>query len=260
MDRTPYQLPFTIDRVPAWRCPVCLTGHLTLDKKSLVIQETAASLKEHDHEAWEPDWIRSVFACVFQCSNENCREPVACSGVARVEHFEYEDEGGWFQSTEELLTPHYFYPPLVLMDIPKKCPETVAGYLYESFALFFVDAGAALNCARTAVEALLTALGVKRFTIVRGRQPANGKGAKRSINLHQRIQLLPPKYQEQKDLLLAVKWLGNAGSHDGGKATTADLRVAYDLLEHVLAEIYEGKGKKLKAVALKVNRRKGPAK
>ncbi|KWF02164.1 hypothetical protein WL80_28890 [Burkholderia ubonensis] len=118
--------------------------------------------------------------------------------------------------------------------------------------MYFADAGAALNCARTAVEALLTALGIKRFTL------ANGK--KRPINLHQRIQLMPPKYQEQKDLLLAVKWLGNAGSHSGHEPTMADVRVAYDLLEHALSEIYESKGKKLKAVASKVNKKKGPAK
>ncbi|MBY4733692.1 DUF4145 domain-containing protein [Cupriavidus pauculus] len=168
-----------------------------------------------------------------------------------MSQFEYEDEEfGWAQSVEELFTPHYFHPSLVLIDIPEKCPEKVGDHLRESFALFFSDAGAALNCARTAVEALLTALGIKRITVVKGKQ--------RPINLHQRIQLLPPKYQEQMDLLLAVKWLGNAGSHGGDKATTADVRVAYDLLEHVLSEIYEGKGKMLKAMAKKVNKKKGP--
>lgn len=253
MDRTPYQLPFTDVRVPAWVCPVCRVGHLTLDKDSLINQETAASLKDRDHDAWEPDWIRSVFVCVFKCNNAQCKEPVTCSGSGRVEHFEYEDEEyGWAQSAEEQFTPHYFHPALVLMDLPHACPEKVSAYLHESFALSFADPSAALNCVRTAVEALMTALGIKRFTIVKGKQ--------RSISLHQRIQLLPAKYQEQKDLLLAVKWLGNAGSHDGEKATTADVSVTYDLLEHVLSEIYEGKGKKLKAMAKKVNKKKGPLK
>nr|WP_318289464.1 DUF4145 domain-containing protein [Paraburkholderia sp. BL8N3] len=138
------------------------------------------------------------------------------------------------------------------MDIPAKCPDKVSEHLHESFALFFADPGAALNCARTAVEALMTALGVKRFMVVKGKQ--------RSINLHQRIQLLPPRYEDQKTLLLAVKWLGNAGSHDGDKAAFADVRIAYDMLEHVLSEIYDGKGKRLKAIAMKVNKKKGPVK
>lgn len=252
MDRTPYQLPFTVDRVPAWVCPACGTGHLTLDKKSLIKRETAASAAARAHEAWEPDWIRNVFACVFVCNNPGCTEQVACTGVGHADVVdEYEDEDrGWTRSIEEPLTPKYFHPPLVLMDVPSKCPEKVTGYLHESFALSFADPSAALNSARTAVEALMTALGIKRFAIVRGKQKA--------ISLHQRIQLLPTKYQEQKDLLLAVKWLGNAGSHDGEKATTADVSITYDLLEHVLSEIYEGKGKKLRAMAKKVNKKKGP--
>ena len=226
---------------------------MILQKESLINHESAASRREHDHEAWEPDWIRSVFACVFRCNNEACNEPVACSGAGRVNNFEGEDEElGWVQVSEDVFTPHYFFPSLVLMDLPKACPESVTEYLRESFALSFADPGAALNCARTAVEALMTALGIKRFALT--------KGKKRPLSLHQRLQLLPPKYQEQKDLLLAVKWLGNAGSHDGDKAATADVMLAYDLLEHVLSEIYEGKVKKLKAMAKKVNKKKGPAK
>jgi hypothetical protein len=59
-------------------------------------------------------------------------------------------------------------------------------------------------------------------------------------------------------MLFAVKWLGNAGSHDGEEANAGDVRTTYDLLEHALSEIYEAKGKKLKAVAKKVNKKKGP--
>lgn len=99
-------------------------------------------------------------------------------------------------------------------------------YFSESFTLCFANASAVLNYARTAIGDLLTIhLGVKRFAVV--------KGKLRPIYLRQRIRLLLWKCQEKKDLLLAVKWICNAGSHDGGKAMTADLRVAYDLLVHV---------------------------
>lgn len=248
MDRTPYQLPFSVNNIPAWRCPACLVGLLTLDKKSLVTQETAGSRKDRSHDEWEPDWIRSVFACIFQCNNGNCTETVACSGSGSVQWYEYYDEEDG--SAGERYTPHYFHPPLVLMDIPAKCPKNVADYLYESFALSFADPSAALNCARTAVEALMTALDIPHFTI------ANGK--KHRMSLHRRIEQLPADYQELKNLLLAVKWLGNAGSHDGEKPTTAHVISTYDLLEHVLSEIFEGKVKKLKELAEKVNEKKGP--
>jgi hypothetical protein len=251
MDRTPYQLTFSIDHVPAWVCPTCFSGHLTLNKKDMVKSETVESLREHKHEAWEPDWVRYVFSCTFKCSNPKCQEPIACTGVGRVNAFEYEDEEfGWAQSLDDNFTPQYFQPSLVLLDIPVSCPEEVRGHLAQSFALFFADPGASLNCARAAVEAFLTDRGIKRFTVERGKR--------RPISLHKRIQALPVKYRDFVDLLLAAKWLGNAGSHDGEPPTGADVRIMYDLLEHVLSEVYDGKGKKLKAMAKRVNKKRGP--
>ncbi|CAJ8191697.1 Uncharacterised protein [Burkholderia pseudomallei] len=253
MERTPYLLPFTRERVPAWICPVCRSGHLRLLKDTLAERESRASQKYRDHPDWEPDWIYGTFACVFECNNEHCKEFVSCAGKCNVAVADVlDDEYGWVQEQQESFKPLYFSPPLVLMDIPKGCPQTVQKHLQESFALAYADAGAALNCARAAIEAMLNDLGVKRFKI------QNGK--RRIISLHQRIENLPDKYDEQKQLLLAVKWLGNAGSHNGAEPDANDLRNAYDLLESVLAEIYEQRTKKLKAVAKKVNKKKGPAK
>ena len=39
-----------------------------------------------------------------------------------------------------------------------------------------------------------------------------------------------------------------------------DVMDAYELTEHILEEIYETKSKKLKAIAKKVNKKKGPSK
>lgn len=251
MDRTPFQLPFTENQVPKWPCPTCRVGHFALVPNTLVQKETPESVKEHDHEAWEPDWVRFVFSCIFECTNADCKELIACCGEGRVECFEYADEEfERAQSSVYLFVPRYFNPPLFLMDIPAGCPGSVVEHLSKSFALYFADPGAALNCARTAVEALLTSLGVKRFVVA--------KGKRRPVNLHQRIQLLPPKYDDLKEILLAVKWLGNTGSHDGDESAIGDVRTTYDLLEHALSEIYEEKGKKLKVLAKKVNKKKGP--
>jgi len=96
---------------------------------------------------------------------------------------------------------------------------------------------------------MLNDLNVNRYRLVNGKR--------RIINLHQRIDLLPAKYDELKDMLMAVKWLGNAGSHQGGELTTDDVMDAYEIIEHVLSEVYEEKTKKLKAIAKKVNKAKG---
>lgn len=78
------------------------------------------------------------------------------------------------------------------------------------------------------------------------------------LNLHSRINLLPEKYGELKELLLAIKWLGNAGSHADSPISIDDVMDAYQLIDHVLQELYVQKGKKAKALAKLINKKKGP--
>ncbi|EOA05240.1 hypothetical protein HFRIS_008861 [Herbaspirillum frisingense GSF30] len=189
-----------------------------------------------------------VFACVFECST--CKEPYSCTGTGGVEEIQYEGCDGYQQYHEEYYSPKYFEPSLVLIDLPSNCPDAVLAKLHDSFSLFFADAGAALNCARASIEALLTNLKVNKTEVK--------KGQRFGLTLHRRIGNLPAKYQHIKDSLMAVKWLGNAGSHNGKAPTREDVLDAYDLLEWVLSDLYANKDKKLKALARIVNRRKGP--
>ena len=152
----------------------------------------------------------------------------------------------------DFFKPLFFYPFLNLFDIPDDCPQTVAQELQASFGQFFSSPSAALNSARSSVEALITHLGVKRFQIQ--------KGKRRPISLHSRIGLLGAQYAHVKELLLAIKWLGNAGSHPGADISSDDVLDAYELIEHVLVELFGGKSKAMKALAKKVIKRKGPKK
>ncbi|QEH36352.1 hypothetical protein OJF2_49130 [Aquisphaera giovannonii] len=59
---------------------------------------------------------------------------------------------------------------------------------------------------------------------------------------------------------MAVKNLGNAGSHPGDKVTHDDVFDGFDILERVLEDMYsEHPGELAKAVK-EINRRKGPRK
>jgi len=58
--------------------------------------------------------------------------------------------------------------------------------------------------------------------------------------------------------MLAIKWLGNAGSHAEGAVTLDDVMDAYDLIDHVLQELYTQKARKAKALAKLINKKKGP--
>lgn len=253
LDRKSLKLPFSGDNSPDWVCPTCNRGILRIKEGTFQRVELRDSREARSHDAWEPEWIAYVYTTLLICSNDKCKEVVVNSGTGSVDWDIIEDEHGVpDQVYKDIFLPKHFEPHLRLIRIPDDCPETVTTLLNESFKLFFSSPGAAANSVRAAIEELLTELKIKRFS--------TNNGKRRFINLHQRINLLPVKYAPFKDMILAIKWLGNAGSHGHGEVTMDDVMDAYELTEHILEEIYEPKMKKLKAIAKKVNNKKGPAK
>lgn len=252
MDRKLLKLPFSPENSPDWLCPTCEKGVLQIKRNTFAKEELTHSREERSHTAWEPEWIKYVYTCLLICSNDKCKEVVANSGTGSVDWELVADEHGEpVQIHDDFFLPKYFEPPLKLIHIPDNCPKSVSGPLNESCKLFFISPSAALNNVRIAIEELLTELKIRRFVQLNGKR--------RLINLHQRINLLPEKYAQFKDIILAIKWLGNAGSHGHGEVTTDDVMDAYELTEYILEEVYESKTKKSNAIARKVNK-KGPAK
>jgi len=188
---------------------------------------------------------------MLECSNDSCKEIVANTGRGSVGYdVTFDRDGQPEYEYADFFRPLFFDPPLSLFETPGECPADVAIELENSFALFFSSPGAALNFARSAIEALVTHLGAKRFQVQGGKR--------RPISLHARINLLPAQHAHVKELLLAIKWLGNAGSHPGGEVSVDDVLDAYELVEHVLVELFGNKSKAMKALAKKVNKRRGP--
>lgn len=251
MDRKILKLPFSPGNPPDWICPSCGKAPLRI-RKGTFLKEERAGTRDHSHQAWEPEWIAYTYSCVLECANDACKEFVASGGTGAVE----EDVGLDRDGEPELLyedsfRPKFFIPHLKLLKIPEKCPEAVSKPIEESFSLFFASPGAASNAIRTAVEAILTDLKIRRFE--------RSGGKLRFVSLHRRISLLPPRYAELKEILLAIKWLGNAGSHDSVTAITQDdVLDSYEFMEHALVELYAPKAKELKRLAKKVNRKRGP--
>lgn len=253
MERTLYKLTFTKDRSPDWKCPTCRVGLLRIVPKSFFHEETTESKRAKAHEAWDPDWIRYVFTALLRCTNDQCEDKVGVCGEGSVAIDLIETTSGEPEQVyADFFRAKFFEPPLRFFDVPDKCPETVVEPLVESFRLAFSSPSSAANHVRRALEALLTELHVKRYITKSGKRTF--------LSLHTRIGLLPGKFAEQKDMLLALKWLGNAGSHSSADVTLDDVMDAYELIQHVLEEVYASKTKKLKALAKKVNKKKGPAK
>jgi Domain of unknown function (DUF4145) len=253
MDRTALKIPFTIKKPNDWGCPTCHNGLLRIKEDTFHNNEIRESRDHHSYDHWDPECIQYVFSCMLVCKNDQCKETVSCIGVGGVESnitYDVNDEPD--HSYDEFFLPKYFEPHLRLINIPEKCPESVSKPLKESFGLFFSSPSAASNNVRMAIEELLTELKVRRFNLV--------KNERRFMSLNQRINLLPLKFSQLKDLILAIKWLGNAGSHASGKVSMDDVMDSYDLIEHVLHEIYAPKTKKLAALAKQINKKEGPLK
>lgn len=252
MDRISLKRAFTRETVPPWLCPACGKGILQLKKDSF-LQGERAHTRDHSHEFFEPEWIEYTYACLFECSNNHCKEIISSTGTGSVDwDVICGEDGEPEQNYKDYFRPKYFEPPLRIIDIPEPCPESVSTPIKESFRLLFVSPSAAANNIRIAIENLLTELKIKRFNLA--------KGKRQFVPLHFRITLIPEKYKDLKEMLLAIKWLGNSGSHDHDAMTIDDVFDAYELAEHVLKEIYEPKLHKLNALAKKVNKKKGPAK
>lgn len=242
--------PFTRQDSPSWICPRCGKGVLAIKAETFFPEERASS-RDHGHEAWEPEWVEYVYSCLLYCSNYKCREVVASAGVGYVNDIvETDPLGHRKQIWLDHFKPKYFEPPLNIIDIPKDCPEKVESAVKESFGSVFFSPHSAANSIRVSIEELLTDLGIKRYSVSRGKR--------RPVSLHQRISLLPAKYSNIKELILAIKWIGNTGSHSRDKISFDNVMDAFEFLEHILQELYEKKAEKLKKKAKKVNKKKGP--
>src|SRR5262249_3876077 len=127
-------------------------------------------------------------------------------------------------------------------------PKPIQALLRSSAALFWIDREASANKLRQLVEVLLTHQKV----------PQKGLTAKRKmrpLTLHDRIIRYRERNAELADMLLAIKVLGNDGSHPGN-VEEIDLLQSFDIVDYVLNEVYYQHTAQLKAAAKRISRGK----
>lgn len=233
-----------------WSCRSCAAARLRVKAGSLAEGETRDSKASHSHDAWEPEWIAGRFASILECPH--CSGEVGVTGTYRVQdergYADSKEVGGWVTYYK----PTYFTDAPCIIEIPCATPDSVSNEIERSFQLYWSDHLACANRIRIAVETLLTAQRINRST----GGPRTGK-RRRMLTLHQRIELFSKRQPAFADKLLAIKWIGNAGSH-ADVVTEDDLLDAYDILCFVLDELYVKRSKRIGALARAINRRKAP--
>jgi hypothetical protein len=251
MDRTIFKLPFKKAGTTRFQCPTCSKGFLGIVEELFSERETKESRDMHGEDEWGPDYFGTVYGAILECSNGECKEVVSSSGYGwDEEEYFYDEEGIPDRDYVRYFRPIHFYPHLKPFAFPKDTPEAVSKEIEKSFSLIFSDPPSSANHVRVALEHLLTHLKIKRFNTSNGRR--------NFLSLHKRIELLPNKYADIKDIFLAVKWLGNAGSHSNHMVTLDDVLDSYELTIELLDEIFSKKRKSATALAKKINKKKGP--
>jgi hypothetical protein len=254
IDKKIIQEHFEPKHLPEWKCPDCKSGVLAVPDKGLKTYEYPSSLKLHDDKAWEPDWIRGSFLGILHYSNAKCKGKTVFAGDMFVEETfgdEIKEAPYYYNVKAEFITPKYFNPPLEIIPFPNDLPEKVFDGLQESFKVFWSDSSSCANKIRITVEQIMDD---QKIPLTRW----NAKKTKRiRYNLHERIVLFQKDNVDVGELLIAVKWIGNEGSHELNTLNRSDLIVAYEILAQCLDKIYNKIPADLVKAAKKINRRKG---
>ncbi|MEO5331832.1 MAG: DUF4145 domain-containing protein [Magnetococcus sp. YQC-5] len=239
IDYSFWKKPFEFKEFPKWVCPKCLRGNLNLDENTFQSIEPTYSVAWHNHDDFEPDWVCERFVGLLKCNNKPCGEIVSISGNT-IYDYDKIDERQWGVVPFSVPTCLCPAPPVfVLID---DVPDSVAEDVKKSFELFWSDTASCVNKIRVSLERLLDEEGVTQST------------PDKRMTLHQRIQEYESKDSESAKYLMALKWVGNTGSHSSNIDIDKVLE-AFELLEHSLIAVF--KGRKLRKIRDEIIENKG---
>ncbi|MEJ8821551.1 DUF4145 domain-containing protein [Variovorax humicola] len=229
-------------KCPPWPCPSCSAGVVAVEPGSFKHAPTKASIAESAEDWWGPENVVHSFVAWGMCSNALCSEAFSLAGTGTVEIVPDEQGGADYEDAFEL---RYCHPTLRLITLPKQCPDSVAEALTFAFSLYWVDRPAAAGRIRVAVERLLDHLGI----------PAKSKKGG-YLPLDQRIDAFSKNDPANGAHLMALKWLGNVGSHTD-YVNADDLLAAFEITEHALAEIIDKKSASIARLAASITAKYG---
>ena len=245
VNRKLYARRITKERSPNWPCPRCGGGHLRLVRSSLHSCPTGDTHEQSSEDYFVEDMAVLRFVAMLKCDNDICQESSVVAGIGYyVEDWSYE-----VLDYREFYAPDYICPSPNLITIPPDTPSTVTEQIEQAFIASWGAFSAAGNRIRVAAERLMDSLKIPKTTTKNGRR--------KPLSLHSRIDKAQKKYPRIHRSLLAIKWLGNAGSHSTA-LTQEDVFDAFDIFEIVLEELYSQHFSTTESLVKQINKRKGP--
>lgn len=222
-------------------CPRCFVGNLIPIEKISKITKSGQDLQQHGY----PYGIENYFSGFLECNNSNCTDIVSVNGILRtdIQHGYQLPDGEWIEVNFNYYVPKFFVPNLRMFDLnDKNIPKSIRRQIDSSFSLYFNDEAACANKIRTSIELILDDLKAPKRT--------KNKSNKLVIlrTLHDRIENYKKSKPQLCKLLLALKIVGNEGSHTA-KVQNEDLLNAYEILEEVIDTLYIKKRHRILRIA-----------
>ncbi|KQP63517.1 DUF4145 domain-containing protein [Nocardioides sp. Leaf285] len=201
---------------PTVPCPTCEVGNLRLDG---AVKVTWAShvmtapayppLAEVDHGG--------AFTAHLRCDDSGCQEGAVVAGRAYVDEQWERPSDSRYQT---FLQVHFVEPALRLFHVPPATPDSIREAVRAASIVMWASPSSAANRLRYAVEEIL-----------------DDQGVTKSGTTHGRIERFSKTDKPMADALMAVKWIGNEGSHQD-VLTTNDVLDDAEILKHVVVALY----------------------
>lgn len=225
-------------------CPVCGEGYVAFDSPRTF--EDSQSVAAKDHEAWDPEWIFGTFHADGRCENKTCQQHVEAVGTYRVDTANKRQIDFTQQYYSEYYSIEHFSPALNLLLLPEDAPDEVRDAVNRAGRLLFLDPGLAATALRASVERFLTTQGV-----------AGSAGSGNFVSLHKRLTnwLAAGADARVVDLFLAVKWIGNEGTHEVSDLTVEDVLEGVEFIDEAFHHLFVAPD--IDARAARVNAAKG---
>lgn len=233
---------------PSLLCPACNHASLEPSVDNFDNLETAALVGTTDYD---PLWIGGFFHGVLACPRTPCGNKHAMAGRWNLDYDPTSDDGDEYT---EFYSINYILPALPLMEYPDDVPDKVRDPIAAASLVLLSDPSAAANRIRVAIDALLDCQRVRKH-------PTGSRST--LLTTHARIEEFGAKNHDAASQLMAMKWIGNIGSHepeilplslvlDGIEHFARALEIIYDTHEEALrrrANMINQQGRRLRAVS-----------
>lgn len=240
-------MTFDIHKTTDFDCPYCAKSKLApqrkADRKLVMINGLSSEHRKYHETSSDGDETEiHTFALALECSNPECR--MVTIVVGRLDAYP-DYSADLRREYDTIITPRFFYPPVAVVPMPGYIPKDIREELQRSFALYFADPASAANPLRSAIECFLDVT-----------DTIKERGGK-SLTLHARLKEFKKENAGIAELLVAVKWLGNDGSHYGHGLTQDDLLKAYEVFLYAMGKYFDDLESRVKDHASHISKGRG---